>query len=309
MKTMSRLLFAALLGLSVLATAKDTNLTPDLQTLRQGEPVHDQRLVDRLRNYHVVFVPGFLSETQMGPKWIVRNFISVGTHFQEQMDWMTAQGIENHRVSLNTEASPLTNGGLIALDLLKIDKPVILVTHSKGGLDSLHMLLNFENLRPKIAGWIAMQTPFYGSPVADLVATQSVLNVPFFGSMEGAGGTRESVLAMTTARSWKFLSDNKVEIEKIVDSIPIVCLATWKPNIKGSIDTPLEIFRNWMEGNGIASDGVVPVNFAVLPGADYARLEGVDHSNTVAPRWFQPFDRVALVQQLITLMLRSTGEI
>jgi len=308
MKTMSRLLFAALLGLSVFAQAKDKNLTADLQALRQGGPVHDQRIIDRLRGYHVVFVAGFLSDTRMQPQWLLKNFISIGNHFREQMEWLTSEGIENHRVRLNSEAAPLTNAGLIALDLLKIKKPVILITHSKGGLDTLNLLVNWKNLRSKIAGWISLQTPFYGSPVADLVSTQSVLNVPFFGSMEWSGGTRESVLSMTTSHAWKYLSEHTAEIAEVVDQVPVLCLATWKPNVKQSYDTPLEFFRNWMEGNGILSDGMVPLNFAILPGSDYARLEGLDHGTIVSPRPYQPFDRVELTRELLTLLLRSIGE-
>jgi len=67
-------------------------------------------------------------------------------------------------------------------------KQIVIVSHSKGGLDTLHALLlpeAKELWRDTVIGWVALQAPFFGSPVADLAPSQ--INALLLSALGGNG--------------------------------------------------------------------------------------------------------------------------
>ncbi len=86
--------------------------------------------------------------------------------------------------------------------------------------------------------------------------------------------------------------------------IPTIVLATY---LDGSRTPALHMAPSyrWMDDNGIANDGLVPLNSALLPGARYIVLPGLDHTDPVArkPILGNPVDRVLLWKTLLYLAL------
>jgi hypothetical protein len=300
--------FGTLVALTLwtaVSSAQGRDLTEAFQSAHYA--AGEQQLVERLRAYHVVFVPGFLSNLQLKPEWIVKKFVRVREHFTDQMAWLKKNGISHHRMVSNTELSPLVNGGELAMYLKTVERPVLLVTHSKGGLDALHGLVGWKSVRSKVAGWLALQAPFLGSPIADEVVTHWPWRDLSFTALGIAGGSQESLLSLTTKSAQRYLADNAEEVEAVVDEIPVLCVGSHKPNLPGR-DTNLEGWRNYMLKKGLPNDGLVPEKNAVLPGADYVFLEGVDHTAPVSSRpKAKPFPRVELTRDLLSLLFEVSG--
>lgn len=308
MKKTSYLLAALFFGLwAASSPARNRDLSKPLnQLLEQG--ISETRLVAALRPYHVIFVSGFLSNVQIRPRWIGNKFFHSGEHFNDQIAWLTRNGIANQRIDLNSEAIPLQNGGELALRLRPIQKPILLITHSKGGLDVLHMLVNWPSIRPKIAGWVAIQAPFHGTPVANFVAGHRFTRDISYPLLDLVGGSHETVGQLSTATTEAYLAANAPTIAAILDRIPVVCFGSHKPNIKGR-DMPLQfaVLRHWMLRHGIRNDGLVPERSAILPGADFALIDGIHHAAPVADEGGFRFSRVPFTQALVSLLMTANG--
>ena len=96
----------------------------------------------------------------------------------------------------------------------------------------------------------------------------------------------------------------KALIESITRNIPLVALATYVDDTR----TPslhVAPTQLWMQREGLANDGLVPVNSVLLPNSRYFVLPGLDHTDPVArkPIMGNPIDRVLLWKTLLYLAL------
>lgn len=116
------------------------------------------------------------------------------------------------------------------LDARAAAKQIVIVSHSKGGLDTLHALLRPEAsalLGDTVVGWVALQAPFYGSPVAD--PAPSAINAVLLGAL---GGNGESLDDLKTAGRETYMAARVVDdpsgpdIGDITSTIPVISAYT-----------------------------------------------------------------------------------
>lgn len=107
-------------------------------------------------------------------------FVFVGglwSHFYpdsyvKALSGLLGRGIETTRItSHDTRCSVEVNGAVIASELNRIakesqSKKIIVMAHSKGGLDTLEALRLDPSLASRIDRLVAFQSPFGGSPYA-----------------------------------------------------------------------------------------------------------------------------------------------
>jgi hypothetical protein len=234
----------------------------------------------RLRGYHFIFVPGFMAKAlESIQAWSGGNQ-KLGT-FREQMELLESHGVEYSFVETHTEQAVDQSIPLLKAAIHKAHKPIIFLTHSRGGLDLLATLLSCtpEEIQ-KIAGWVAFQSPFHGTPIADLFIQYPLLTWIATESLERLGGTFDTVVAMSLTARKAYLEKFRAEISALVADIPTISVGTWKLDAPG-IDMSLEISRDWMEQLGFSTDGMVPWQSAILPGTDFVVIKGVDHGEIV----------------------------
>lgn len=263
----------------------------------------DAAIFEKLKNYKVLFVPGFLAEASINPIPLPWGGQRKGKYFDEQMDWLKSIGVDYQRIEMEYEAPIRVNARVVAAAISASVKPVVIIAHSKGGLDSLAALITDSALAAKVRGIVTFQTPYYGSPVADYVIMHRLL-----GDLAGAllfsmGGTKAAMVNLGTAERDEYLKKNASAIAGITALVPVLTLATWKDREPGKFDIALKPLRDMMLEDGIKSDGVVPVDSAVLPGADFVKLGGLDHSVTVRASRTIPLDRIKLTKALLMMVL------
>ena len=93
-------------------------------------------------------------------------------------------------ISAAVEASPL---------------PVIIIGHSKGGLDTLEALITNRALLKKVRGVVTIQTPFSGTPVADYMSSQNVLRKIAIKLLYKLGGAEEVMKQLGTVERKSYL--------------------------------------------------------------------------------------------------------
>ncbi len=277
----------ALGTLGVSAAARSADLTRSYLNAYNDPCAFGTAHAEALRRYQVLLVPGYLSD--LNPD-----------HFADPMRWLGALGVEHKKAAIRSGHSSEINGAVIATTIKASAKPVILITHSKGAVDALEALLSEPALRGKVAGWIALQGPFFGSPVADKLLDGSLVNPVIATVILGFfGGTRESAQSLTTSASGAYYRRHTAAITQLLRDLPAVAFATIIESAPGAgANTALFIPHDLLARDGIRSDGLVPLDSAVLPGMDFVKVSGVDHIAPVTSAQ-QPFDRVRMTQALL----------
>lgn len=286
------------LSLSMTANAASTTAGRDLTQAYRDAYADDCALgaahIDVLRQHQVLLVPGYFSNLDPA-------------YFAEQLRWFASIGVNREKVAIEPGQSAAINAKIVAAAIQKSQRPVILITHSKGSVDALETLRSEPSLRGKVHGWISLQGAFFGSPVADMLLDGSTLDPLLAIAVLGLiGGSAESARGLTTGASRAYYRNHKAAIDTILREIPAVAFAS---ALDGTRDgarhkTQLEIPHELMKRRGIRSDGLVPVDAAVLPGMNFVTVAGVDHIATVMPA-AEHFDRIRMTRALLLLALES----
>lgn len=244
-----------------------------------------------LRRHEVLLVPGYFSDLQPA-------------YFAEHLRWLAAVGVDHERVALRSGQSVAVNAPIVAAAIRDSARPVVLITHSKGSVDTLEALRSEPPLRDKVKAWVSLQGAFLGSPIADILLDGSVLDPAVSAAILGfLGGSMESAQGLTTTVSRKHYRDHAPAISEVMRKVPTVAFASALDGTPGArVETLLEIPRDLMWRKGIRSDGLVPTEAAVLPGMNFVKIAGVDHIAPVMPALTR-FDRVRMTKALLLLAL------
>lgn len=261
-----------------------------------------------LRGLRVLFVGGYLSnQVKLGRKVDPFDLLGFGDYFDGTMRWLRGQGVRVERVPVQTESTPEENAARVAAALRRSDRPVIVFTHSKGGLDTLEALRENPDLHGKVWGWVPQQAPFRGSPIADFFWQNSVLRRASGWALEKLGGGVSSLLSLTTWVRGDYMRRHADELRAIVARIPTVSFASFIEKRKLRHDTLFRLMRDRMERVGHKNDGLVPVESTILPGADHAVVDGLDHLLIVRRSLRHDFDQVLHARTLLGMILRRVA--
>ena len=143
--------------------------------------------------------------------------------FHTQMSYFDAEGIPYQNLSdasdsFDTSESVEHNAAAILEFLRNTDKQIIIVSHSKGGLDTLDALLDAPELwGVTVLGWVALQAPFHGSPVAD--PAPSAINALL---LSAVGGNGQSVDDLKTVTRAPYMDANEERLASLTAAIPII---------------------------------------------------------------------------------------
>jgi pimeloyl-ACP methyl ester carboxylesterase len=255
--------------------------------------------LDFLRSFQVIFVPGILSNQRQ----ILNRYLPVSTYFEEHAQWLRAQGVAATILPIESENTCAQNAEHLRVALEKSSRPVLLFTHSKGGVDALHMFHTYPETRLLVKGWVTINTPFYGSPLADWIIENRVSHYMAKHIFRLLGGTRESLRDLTSEVRRQFIQANQSQIETLLAEIPMISVGSHKKNVPLKIDTSLELPRNLMDSYGYQNDGAVPWQSAILPNVSFVKLENVDHSTIAHDSPWVDFDRIQMLNGLLKMLV------
>ena len=318
---------ATVLAAAYAAFAAGATAAPDATSLRRGPPPATRditaaftpfggadalagpaierafgEVADDLRATRIVIVPSYLADGLL-----LTNRLGLTDYFASQIATLRADGFTVEMAPVDTEAAVADNAAALARFVAADTKPVCFVSHSKGGLDVLAFLVGADAAtRGRIACWLALQAPFRGSPIADLAGGSKPLRAVADPLARWLGGSGRSLTDLTVAVREPWMATHDGSIRAVVATVPTLAVVT-------RIDAPsfglptlyMRPSYDWMSDRGIANDGLVPVASAVLPGARYVELSGLDHTDTVAdnPVLDTAAERLLLLKALLALTL------
>lgn len=244
--------------------------------LREGAPTRDvtkgfdsayaatkagtSPLPDNASDFNYLVVPGFLGE-------------NLPTYMDPHVDRLRERGLSAEHVGIETEAGVEHNAKIIRDAILEASrggKQVVLLGHSKGGVDITAALSLYPELKEHVRAVATMQSPFGGTPLASDVNGVGPLRWLVGNLLERLGGSGESVRDLTYEQRQKFLAEHPYPSD-----IPTISLASSEEGMASVFHTT----NSYMADRyGWASDGVVPTQDQIVPGSDVVLVKGLDHA-------------------------------
>ena len=258
----------------------------------------------RLDGMTLLFVPSWLSDQARAAS----ESLGVVEYMDAQVAAMRRLGLAAEIAELDSEAAVPVNAQALERRVRGGSGPFCMISHSKGGLDTLEFLLRTdEATRDKVACWVALQAPFAGSPFADLASDIQPVRWMARELLSALGGSERSLLDLREDTRRAYLETFDRDIAALAGDLPILAFATFldKPQISSMPNFAASELMHLLAGGQRPNDGLVPLDSAVLPHARYIVAGGIDHNMTTTDHLVlkNPLDRVALTKLLLALVL------
>ncbi len=253
----------------------------------------DADLARALAGHRVLLAYGLLGE-------LMQRFRPFGMDYMGvQLAWLCETlRLPAQVVKLPTAAPVAANAAKLAATLTADPRPAVLIGHSKGGLEALAALLDPE-AAARCRAFLALQSPFRGSPVADVVIAARPLHLAAGFALEALKlGTGEGLRDLTTTAREAWLAAHADAVAMLLRRVPTLTVATQLDAACPPPDRRYLPLARWVAARSGPNDGLVPVRSALLPGAEHLVLGGAHRTLVAAGRGRDP------VGQLRTMLGR-----
>ena len=267
----------------------------------QETPLHPVDL-ERLQKHEIIFVNGvgsefFLREFIPNFAWATSEYFSASLNELKRL-WLNAKRVAPSSFSLAQAKQDIAS---IFENKTEQKKPLLIVTHSLGGLLLLeHLLANPEHQKD-VVGVVFIQSPFAGSPVAEVVRS-----VPL-----------EMAKYLSVSRRAKYMKENQQEISELFLRLPAISVASTANGFRSIFAPTLNLMKygcltrlagkcaspRLYRGAYYDSDGMVPLESSRLPNTDHITLRAIDHGETVMNLPFQSVRKSKMTTSLLKLLI------
>lgn len=247
------------------------------------------------KEYIYLVVPGLFTEHYPG-------------YMSDNMARMKKLGLDARMVTIDTDASVEDNAKVIRDTINQIakaeGKEVVLIGHSKGGVDATAAIAQYPELYEHVHAVIAMQTPYGGTPVAtDIAGNERLLGLVGSAIKRLFAGDQRALTDLTYQARQEFVRAHPYDASRM----PTLSYGTTGGPTVSTVGPAASYMRNQY---GLESDGLVPKKDAVVPGSDVVYANDQDHASPVMGvigrgQADVPAD---IVEALITLALRRASE-
>lgn len=278
-----------------------------------------------LRDYDIYFIPGILAESftsgdgrsSVHFDYVTRDYFSYQLNLLNKKYNIPAKRLG---VSSKNVAETRNNIRQAVAQAARNNRKVLFISHSLGGIALLEETIENPGLQKDIAGMVFMQSPFYGSPLSNIVMEPAYglkfLLAPLFPyvNLSEATVTYVGVEART-----RFMQEHAADISNLINTVPLFTFST-------SVDSDDSIFKPLIDilGSGCMkslggrcltsvfyrgpydkNDGLIPLQSSFLGGADFVTLEDVDHAEIILDIPFETYSKEHLTTTLLRLLLQK----
>lgn len=223
-------------------------------------------------------------------------------YFDQNLDALKAAGCKVARAPVDTDMGVEYNAKIVRDTIMKYaaqGKQVVLIGHSKGGLDSEAALALYPETRDHVRALVTIQSPYGGSPIADDLLEHPELKAVLSAGVEALGGDPACGIDLTYEARQKFLAKHPMP-----PGIPTVCMASNRCSPFSPLFTTAEYMKDRYH---IPSDGLVSPKDAFIPGSRTVTLQGVDHLDSTVSELnpFLPYHPKDLTLSLVAMALEQ----
>jgi len=251
-----------------------------------------EELVEIEKGCIIVLVPGLFTNKYPGYMHPVISYLTFHKYFFV-------------KAVVDTSGSVLNNAETLRKLIMECDptspingRQIIWLGHSKGGVDLTAALSLYPELRERTRGVICLQAPYAGTPVADLITSNSTYGFVKKG-FSALAIDPMSLEDLTHDARAAFLEKHREPV--LAHLFPILCVAT----DTGTARSPMRpLVRYLKKTYGVISDGMVAENDALVPGGYAVYIEQLDHGATVFSTPGSPYSPGPLIHAILELFLQ-----
>lgn len=317
------LLIVMSLGISVSYAA---DLTDQFAALYEKKTSLSAAEKASLKNVDFYLVPGIMAESF---RWddgrsIVDFSAFTRSYFNAQKKVLKKNGFKV-KVLKSSSRSVSETKRIIAKAIassVRAKRKALFMTHSLGGLALLDELLENESSQAGVHGVIFLQSPFAGSPMADIYVEGPYYTdvwlkplLPFLNTSD------ETVAFLSRKNRSHFMEDNRLSLERLITKLPVITVGG-AVNGSRSLFTPsVDVLahgcvmtlgvcttRELYSGPYDVSDGLVPFESSRILHADFIKLAHADHGELVLNVPFESYDKKNLTITLLKMLLSKTNQ-
>lgn len=237
-----------------------------------GEPPATGRPVDlapSTANLRVVMVPGLLAECVADKSKL----------FENSLANLEVQGYKTGYIQTRGRQGSERNAVIVreAIQAMPGTEKIILVTHSKGTVDSLQALADHPELAERVVAVVSVAGAVNGSPIADVVPDSLAAmaeRIALSGCAKGEGVEAVDSLRRATRLAW--LADHP--LPKTVRYYSLAAFA--RPE---NISTILKPFFRILSQTEPLNDSLVVASDAIIPGSTLLGYPNGDHLAVAMP--------------------------
>lgn len=198
-------------------------------------------------------------------------------YMRDDVARLESRGLNVRRVDLDTDAGVATNAAAVRDAVLKAaretGKKVVLLGHSKGGVDATAALSLYPELKPHVKVMIAMQSPYGGTPIAqDIQGCPRLRDLTDNFVKRVWSGSADSMKDLTYDSRRAFLAANPFPSD-----VPVISLASSRTSF-GTVMRKSLVYLQMRYGG--SSDGLVIPSDAIVPGGRAITLDDMDHAES-----------------------------
>lgn len=258
----------------------------DLSTLYQKKQIEDtQKKHEEIKTLigkdTIVFIPGILAQTVIeDSNQPIKFSFLLGDYFRDYLTWCKEVSIKCQRIILESEASVQENSETLKSQLLKIDGPIWVVSHSKGSLEFLNTLLKNQEVIGKTKGWVSLQAPFWGAVSGNIYLENKVLNKAAGWLLSFLGGGIKAIESISLRERQLFNRENKDEIDRVLKTVNHIHYGSFINDADG-VESILEFSRDQILKLAGPNDGLVELKSTRYENSNYIIESGYDHLVTI----------------------------
>ncbi len=197
------------------------------------------------------------------------------------------------------------------------------MTHSLGGLVLLDFLIQGYPLSTEnIHGILFLQSPFYGSPIADLYLSDASMRDMTRPLLPLVNLSEETIRFLTVEFRKPYMDRHYDLIHEILKRIPAITVSGISNGQKSVSTSMVRIMQHGCtkkdpascsgseikyKGPYDLSDGMVPLKSSLLPWGDFIVLKGFDHTEFVLRQNYVDRDPQELTIALLKVLLEKLG--
>jgi hypothetical protein len=324
---MKRIVFAFLaLSLSLNSFAANlTRLYKEQYRKANSLGMMSIKALKSLKGSRIILIPGLLSESFRAEddRSSVDFSLITNGYFQSQLEMLEEKyGLDAVQI-LSSSSSLDQIKGSIDEEVKKAkqdQKSLVFVAHSLGGLALVDYLVDRPEAMEIIKGNLIMQSPLYGTPIANLyqedpyyIGTALKPILPYVNVSEDVFN-----LMRTDSRE-HYMNQNKDRVSKIVSNVKTLTFAGYIGGARSTLKATYNVMRYgclvasfnrcWSKkvyrGSYAENDGLVPLESTKLPGANFVAIKRVDHVETVINVPFSDADKNMTLEALLNVLLTA----
>lgn len=165
-----------------------------------------------------------------------------------------------------------------------LPEPTEIIAHGKGGLDLLDCLLKYPELRVKVKKLVCVQSPIWGTPVADFLTGHPIMRLllNFSGSV-----FRFSPLAveeLTELNRQVYMIMNRGKIIQLLSEVEVVTVGSsfdWPEKPEGFANRIGFYMSQLIKKHAGPNDGMVPESSTRIANEKHFELRQVSHLGAI----------------------------